>query len=188
MSSPDPEQEALVALDRADFKAALTILMEAYGAMIYRFCRQMVADEELAEDVHQMTFVQAWEGLERFSRRSALRTWLFSIARHRCLDALKMRRRRRVRFEDVAVVPESADPAGGAEERLAAHDRSRALSRCLGELAPAVRTVVLLRFQEGLTYPEITRICDERAPTLQARVARALPVLRRCLEGLEAAL
>ncbi len=180
---PDPEREALEALDRADHEAALRTLMTAYGTAIYRFCRQLVS-EELAEEAHQMTFVQAYEGLGRFSRRSSLRTWLFSIARHRCLDAAKIARRRQRRFELVAEPPESPAATSGAEERLAADARARALESCLGELKPEVRSAVVLRFQEDLSYPEMARVCDERPPTLQARVARAMPLLRRCLEGL----
>lgn len=181
MSPQDPEMEALAALDRGDRKAALAVLMDAYGTAVYRFCRGLVAAEEVADDVHQMTFVQAWEGLERFSRRSSLRTWLFSIARHRCLDALKMSRRRRARFEAVADPPETAAP-DNAEADLEASFFNRMLKGCLGELAPAARTAVVLRYQEELSYPEIARVCGERPPTLQARVARALPALRRCLE------
>ena len=86
----DPEAEALEALENGAPKRALSVLMQAYGTAVYRFCRQQVADPELAEEAHQMTFVQAYEGLDRFSRRSSLRTWLFSIARHRCLDAAKI--------------------------------------------------------------------------------------------------
>lgn len=180
----DPESDALAALDRGDREAALTLLMGAYGTEIHRFCRRMVAEEELAEEAHQMTFVQAFEGLSRFSRRSSLRTWLFSIARHRCLDALKVSRRRRRRFGPEPEAPDAPDPAAGADERLAARDRSRALQRCLQELAPPIRSAILLRFHQELTYPEIAVICGERPATLQARVARSMPTLRRCLEGL----
>jgi RNA polymerase sigma-70 factor (ECF subfamily) len=42
---------------------------------------------------------------------------------------------------------------------------------------------VLLRFQTGMSYPEMSDVLGVRSETLQARVARALPVLRRCLEG-----
>jgi RNA polymerase sigma-70 factor (ECF subfamily) len=188
----DVEREALEALDRNDPRAALALLMDAYGAPVYRFCRRTVGDEELARDVHQTTFVQAFEGLARFSRRSSVRTWLFSIARHRCLDALKVGRRRQRRFEPMALDADEPDAEvryddAGAEERLISSQRSISLRRCLERLAPAARTAVLLRFQEDLSYPEIARISGERPPTLQARVARALPVLRRCLEGPEAA-
>ena len=73
-TSPDPE---LAALDRGSPDEALAVLMRAYGTAVYRYCRQMVTDDDLAQEVHRMTFVQAHEGLARFGRRSSLRTWLF---------------------------------------------------------------------------------------------------------------
>lgn len=179
----DPERDALAALDRADRDAALTILMRAYGAPLYRYCRRMVDDDALAQDAHQMSFVQAYEAMGSFSRRSSLRTWLFGIARHRCLDAIKIERRRRRRFSGLG---EAADrPASGVSppDRLGARSLEAALAACLGELAPRIRAAVLLRFQQGLSYVQIATLTGERAATLQARVARALPVIRRCLEG-----
>ncbi len=176
------EPEVLAALDRRDRDRALDLLMRAYGKPLYRYCRQMLPDTDLAEEVHQMTFVQAYEGLGRFARRSSLRTWLFGIAHHRCLDALKISRRRERRFELRAELPERPVPGGSAEDRLTALSRVRDLARCLRELAPRARDAVLLRFQEGITYEEMAKLSGERPATLQARVARALPVLRRCLE------
>lgn len=178
----ETETAALAALDRGDREGALTLIMEAFGVALYRYCRQMVVDPDLADDVHQLTFVQAFEGLGRFARGSSLRTWLFGIARHRCLDALKMGRRRRARFESTDEVPERPAADEAPEERLAARDLTRALERCLEELPPAIRTAVLLRYQEGLAYPDMAIVCRDRPATLQARVARALPVLRRCIE------
>ena len=178
----DPERSVLAALDRGDPEEALAVLMRAYGTSLYRFCRELVADPDLVDDVHQMTFVQAYEGLPRFARRSSIRTWLFSIARHRCLDALKMDRRRRRRFGRIEEVPDQPGPGKSSEERLADRSLAAALEVCLRKLAPRIREAVLLRFQQGLSYADIERLTGERATTLQARVARALPVLRRCLE------
>jgi len=182
-AAPDPEREALAALDQARFDDVLVILMRAYGTAVYRYCRQMTGEGDLAQEAHQMTFVQAHEGLPRFSRRSSLRTWLLGIARHRCLDLLKMDRRRRQRFSPIEDAGEPPVPDGGAEDRLAGRSLARALAGCLQGLAPRARAAVLLRFQQGLSYPEIARQSGEKAPALQVRVSRALPLLRRCLEG-----
>jgi len=176
------ERQALLALDRGDRKAALTLLMESYGAALYRYCRQLTADDDLAQDVHQLTFVKAYEDLNRFARRSSLRTWLYGIARHRCLDALKQKRRRERRFELVEEPPEQCDATADAEAQLTARDLSRVLDKCLERLAPQIRAAVLLRYREGFSYPDMARICRERSATLQMRVRRALPLLRRCLE------
>lgn len=176
------EAEILSALEREDHHAALRLLMRDYGPAIYRYCRQMVEDGDLADEAHQMTFVQAYEGLARFAGRSSLRTWLFGIAHHRCLDLLKVSRRRQKRLQLVDELPDRPAPAATAEDRLAARSRLGALQQCLRELAPHVRAAVLLRFQQGVTYEEMSRLEGERPATLQARVVRALPVLRRCLE------
>lgn len=180
--TPGNEAEALSALRRGDLDAALRSLMQIYGTPVWRYCRQVLGDSDLAQEAQQMTFVQAYEGLPRFAGRSSLRTWLFGIAHHRCLDLLKSSRRREKRFAPLDGVPDPPVPTAGAEERLAARSRTRALERCLGELAPHVRAAVLLRFQQGVTYEEMARLKGDRPATLQARVVRALPVLRRCLE------
>ena len=179
----DAEAEALRALDGGDRERALTLHMEAYGASLYRYCRQMTAEADLAADVHQTTFVQAYEGLPAFGRRSSLRTWLFGIARHRCLDALKSKRRRERRVEPRAELPEVAAAGSDPGDRMAAEAAARALDRCLERLAPAARTAVLLRYQEGFSYLEMARVCRERPATLRVRVCRSLPLLRACLES-----
>ena len=181
-SEPDAEHDALAALERGSPAEALAVLMRVYGSAVYRYCRQMMADDDLAQEVHQMTFIQAYESLSRFGRRSSLRTWLFGIARHRCLDHLKMDRRRRNRFDPLDAAPDLPGPDATVEDLLADRARNRQLADCLRSLAPRARDTLLLRFQQGLSYPEIARLSDEKAPALQVRVARALPVLRRCLE------
>lgn len=176
------EGEILSAMERGDHTAALRLLMHDYGTAVYRYCRQMVEDADLADEAHQMTFVQAYEGLPKFAGRSSLRTWLFGIARHRCLDLVKIHRRRRKRFQLMDELPDHPAPVETVEEHLAARSRISALAECLRGLAPHIRAAVLLRFQQGVTYEEMARLEGERPATLQARVVRALPVLRRCLE------
>jgi RNA polymerase sigma-70 factor (ECF subfamily) len=75
------------------------------------------------------------------------------------------------------------DPSSSSADCLDAQSISKALEECLDELPPHVRAAVRLRYEEGLSYEEMSRICEERPATLQARVARALPLLRRSLEG-----
>lgn len=169
------------ALAAHDYRTAVTKLMKLYGQPVYRYCRQMLGDAARADDVHQQVFIEAYRDLPGFQGRSSLRTWVFGIARHRCLDALKGDRRWNERYkQDEPGDPPDTAPAAGVridDERLAA-----ALAECIDTLAPATRMVVLLRYQEGFTFEQMADICRERAGTLQQRVARAMPVLRACIE------
>jgi RNA polymerase sigma-70 factor (ECF subfamily) len=179
---PEVEKQALLALDGGDYGSALELLMEAYGSDVYRYCCRMLYDAERAKDVRQNTFVQAYESFSRFGRRSSLRAWLFGIARHRCLDESKAWRRWRNRVDAVGTLPELSSEDRSGPQGILERQLREILERCLRELAPHVRDAVVLRYVEGYPYPEMSEICNEHAPTLQARVARAIPVLRRCVE------
>ncbi|MCA9540358.1 MAG: RNA polymerase sigma factor [Myxococcales bacterium] len=179
----DPEQAATEAIERGDLRRAVTILMAAYGDQIYRHCVFMLGDAGRAQDIQQKVFVQAWRDLGRFSGRSSLRTWLFAIARNRCRDDLKGWRRFLRRFELDGESPERAGSAPSAEQRLATEALKAPLAECLQRLAPAVRSVVLLRFQNEMSFVDIAESTAQKANTVQVQVARAMPVLRKCLEA-----
>lgn len=167
----------------ADARAALHALMRDHGATLYGFCRRVVGEPALAADVHQQVFEQAFRDYAKLEDPQRARAWLFGIAHHRCLDAVKARRRRDQRFASDEGVEEAAvvhpDPAATID----AGAITAALEDCIQSLSAEVRMAVLLRFQEGMLYEEMGRLCDEKPATLQARVMRALPALRRCLEA-----
>ncbi len=177
------ETAARQALAKGERRMVLDILMRAYGDLLYRHCAAMLRDAALTDETHQTVFVQAWRDLERFKGDSSFKSWLFAIARHRCLDALKIRRRFFKRFEARETLPDGADPSPSAEAKLAHASLGGPLSRCLDKLTPEVRSAVLLRYREGISYTEMADIAGEQAGTLQRRVARALPALRACLEA-----
>lgn len=190
LSDEDLGDEAvLAAVDRGDLELALRMLMRAHGVAIYRFCVSRLGPDR-ADDVHQTVFIEAHRDLGRFERRSTLRTWLFGIAHHRCLDHRKTHGRHEARFtptEDPGASDPSDDPT--PFEHVSRDQLRRLLEVCLEGLTDAVRTAVLLRYRDGFQYEEMARITtdggsgqEEKPGTLQQRVARALPVLRKCLE------
>ena len=169
------------ALSVGDRRRALTLLMRRYGDAVFRYCCELIRDEAVAEDVHQQVFVEAYRDLPTFQHRSHLRTWLFGIARHRSLDAAKTGRRWQNRYKNESpddVTDDTPPPAENIDQRRLVD----ALRHCLGELAPSSRSAVLLRFREGMSYEEMASMSSEKAGTLQQRVARSMPVLRRCVE------
>lgn len=180
---PHPEDEARDALARGDHRGALTVLMQAYGRDLHRHCFQVLRDRDLADDVHQTVFVQAFRDLPHFAGRSSLRTWLYGIARHRCLDAMKIGARWRRRFVRAEPLPEPVDERPRADQALAESGEVEALVAALAGLPIETRIAVLLRYREGMTFEEIGAVCGERATTVQARVARALPRLRAAMTG-----
>jgi RNA polymerase sigma factor (sigma-70 family) len=183
-ADPDAEAKVLAALESGDRRRALTLLMDAYGAVVYRFCRAAAGDAATADDTTQTVFLKAFQALPRFGRRSTLLTWLLGIAHHTVLDAVRAKQRwwRRI----VSTVPqEIIAPEPDAAQVLAFQARSTFMLDCLQALPAQVRVAVILRCHEGLSYEDMARMVRERAGTLQARVSRALSVLRVCVEGKE---
>jgi RNA polymerase sigma-70 factor (ECF subfamily) len=180
-----PEREALALLGRGDARGAVAVLVRAHGADVFRFCREQLGDAHAAEDMLQTVFIQAFQSIGAYEPRSTLRAWLFGIARHRCMDAARSRRRWLRVVEPQDELPERADPGPSAEHGVAAAGFARALDECLEALPPKSRETLALRFRAGLSYEEAAEASGEQVGTLRVRVARALPALRQCLEAKE---
>ena len=158
--------------------------MEAYGTQLFAVCVRFVPDRSLAEDVHQTCFVQAYQSLHRVLERESIAAWLMAIARNRCLDALKVNRRRR-RWQVLHATPPrgATTAAPPPRTRRTARALVQRLRRALDVLSSEARRAVELRYGEMLSYEEMAERCGARPGTLQMRVTRAMPVLRRSLEG-----
>lgn len=178
-SGEDGEIEA--ARSAGDQRRALTLLMARYGHGIFRFAMAMTRDRNLAEEVRQQVFVEAYCGLGSLAASSSLQNWIFGIARHRCLDAVNARARWNQQYKNAP--PEDPEPDDCEPDRELDRGRLvRVLAACLGKLAPAAREAIVLRYHQELSYDEAAAIAGEPSGTVRKRVTRALPVLRKCVE------
>lgn len=184
MSREEADAAVLDLVRRGDLPSALTLLMKKHGDAVHAFCLRFVKDAALAEDVRQKVFLQAYEGLSKFGAASSLRTWLLGIAKNRSLDALRALRREAGRFlSDDELVAEALEGGPGPGEQVADARTRGALEACLDEcLSPEEKAYVLLHYRDGLSYEEMSALLGKKPDTLRARVARALPRLRKCLE------
>jgi RNA polymerase sigma-70 factor (ECF subfamily) len=175
------EAAALACVRRGERDQALKILMVAYGASLTAFVVRVLRDRELAKDVRQQVFLDAFQGLEKFEGRSSLWSWLCSIAYHRCFDELKRVQRARA-ADELDVRDGLAEPPDAAMDPDRVEKR-RALDHCLGKLSAAMRAQLLMRYLLGLSYAEIGEVIGVPHSTVQVRISRILPKLRQCLRG-----
>ena len=177
----DARCERLVA--QGDYHAALEALVRAYQHLIVRHCIAMLGDTAHGEEVAQEVFLGAYAALPRFRREASVRTWLLAIARKQCLKALRDRRRRRRLEEekrsDILSGAHRAPPDPSEEDPEALRQRVR---RGLDRLTPAARTVLLLRYETGLTFAEVAHVVGRSEATVRRQLARALEQLRTVLE------
>ncbi|MGH8860173.1 MAG: sigma-70 family RNA polymerase sigma factor [Jatrophihabitantaceae bacterium] len=132
--------------------------VRASQADVWRLCVHL-GSREHAEDLVQETYARAFAGLHRFAGRSAARTWLLSIARRTCADAVRAAVKARAAPADVDVQPDHA-------ESVVLHD-------LLAVLDGERREAFVLTQLVGLTYPEAADVCGCPVGTIRSLVARA---------------
>jgi RNA polymerase sigma factor (sigma-70 family) len=183
VAAPRSAASGAVARAAIDRRSAVADLLRAHGGAVLGFCIRVLGDRGLAEEVRQQTFLEAFRDFDTFQERASRRAWLFGIASHRCLDALRNQRRSRWIASDENAVINTHDPRTGPSEQLEQAQLAAALEQCMKSLSPEVRMTVLMRFQTELTYEELAPHLSTRADALQMRVTRALSTLRRCMES-----
>src|SRR3978361_2317192 len=77
-----------------DVEAAITRELETHRRALTGYCYRMLGSGFEAEDAVQETMVRAWRGIDRFEGRSSVRSWVYRIATHVCLDLLRGPQRR----------------------------------------------------------------------------------------------
>ena len=181
------ERGAAFALSRGERALACEILMQAYATRLLRYCLRKLDDGDVAqaEDLVQIIFAEAWRALRRWEGRSSFRTWLFRIARNRCVDALRSRiggiRGRTGRLDTDAELRCVEPNPGAASASIGRRGLDAALAQCLEALPEPTREAYLLRFWQEMSYEDIAAVAGEAPDALRKRITRAFVALRECL-------
>ncbi len=174
---------------RSNDDQAFTVLMERYRGPILNFVFRMIGDPSEAEDVAQEVFVRAYRGIhaaEFHQTAAAFSTWLFQIARHAALDAV--RRRKRHPAESLADMetrgPSAAHAGRTAAEETIIRETGRRIAAAVALLPEDQRTAVVLSEYEGLSYSQIAAIMNCSEKSVETRLYRARRFLRGQLTDL----
>jgi RNA polymerase sigma-70 factor, ECF subfamily len=181
----EPADEDLLAVIQRDpageaGERAVAQLLDRYRDRVYAWCWRHVRDREQALDLAQEVLLAAYRNLHSFGERAQFSSWIFAIARNRCLSEL---RKRRLPQEDIEILALVADPRPAPDQELIERlDESRLLAAISEHLTPLEQDALWLRCHEQLPVEEITRLLDIQEQT----GARA--VLQRARRRLRAAL
>ena len=159
---------------------AAAALVRATQSDVWRMCAAL-GDRQSADDLTQETYLRAFGSLHRFEGRSSLRTWLLSIARRVCADALRSRRRRRLTLVRDDVDLEALSAADGADRV----GESAVVADLLGRLDADRREAFVLTQLLGLPYAEAAEVAGCPVGTIRSRVARARADLVEALTARE---
>ena len=176
---------------RAGEEEAFDDLVRTMGCRLLAVARNMLWNEQDAQDAVQEAFLNAFKSIESFDGRSEISTWLHRITVNACLMKLRSRRRHPERaLEDLLPAfladghqknPSRSwkpDPAYGIEEsELCALVRAR-----IGELPVESREIILLRDFVGLDTEQTAHMLGISVPAAKTRLHRARQALKTLLD------
>jgi RNA polymerase sigma-70 factor (ECF subfamily) len=147
---------------------AAAALVRATQSDVWRLCAAL-GDHQSADDLTQETYLRAFGSLHRFEGRSSIRTWLLTIARRVCADAVRSRRRHRLNLIRDDTELESLAATGHADGVA----EGAAVTDLLARLDADRREAFVLTQLLGLPYAEAAEVAGCPVGTIRSRVARA---------------
>ena len=184
MDSPTtqaPTTDQLIEACLRGDRLAWDTLVQRHWRRVFNIAYKFVGRHEEAEDLAQEIFLKLFRALETFDRRANFQTWLVSISRNLCIDHYRSVRRERdlvdrsVDAADLSLAAKGPD----AFSRLQRLDRRELLRRGMLGLPESLRTAVLLRDIQDLSYQEIARRLQLPEGTVKSRISRGRGELAR---------
>jgi RNA polymerase sigma-70 factor (ECF subfamily) len=179
MSEREIDQQLVERVQRGD-KAAFDLLVTKYQRKIFRLLSRLVRDPTEIEDVAQEAFIKAYRALPKFRGESAFYTWLYRIAINTAKNWLVSQGRRAPTSTEADI--EEAETFDDGEHlrdlntpdsMLLTRQVADAVNRAIEQLPEDLKTAIVLRELEGLSYEEIAETMNCPIGTVRSRIFRA---------------
>jgi len=178
MANESTDKELVKRVQKGD-KGAFDLLVLKYEHKIVNLVMRYVRDPELALDISQEAFIKAYRALPRFRGDSAFYTWLYRIAVNTAKNYLAAQRRRPM---DIELDMQDPDQYGlhaklketdTPEAVTLSQELQETLERAIEALPDDLRTAIILRELDGMSYEEIAQTMDCPVGTVRSRIFRA---------------
>jgi len=190
MGDREADQVLVERVQRGD-KQAFSLLVAKYQRKLIRLLSRMIRDPAEVEDVAQEAFIKAYRALPGFRGESAFYTWLYRIGINTAKNYLAGQRRRAPTTTDFASEEAESFEDGDQlrdnntpERILMSKEIGSTVDAAMSELPEDLRTAIVLREIEGLSYEEIAQIMDCPIGTVRSRIFRAREAIAARLEPL----
>jgi RNA polymerase sigma-70 factor (ECF subfamily) len=182
----------LLARFRRGQREAFGVLVARYERELYGYLRRYLGDANLADDVFQNTFLQLYTKIATYEPGRPVRPWLYTIATHQAIDAL----RRNGRHQALSLDQQRDETDGGELNNLTAalesptpgpldlaqgEERRQHVRTTVDALPDFLRQVVILAYYQGLKYREVADMLGIPVGTVKSRLHAALLKLQEAL-------
>lgn len=189
MSERAVDQKLVVKVQKGD-KKAFDVLVLKYQHKVIKVIMRYIRDPSEAMDVAQEAFLKAYRALPRFRGDSAFYTWLYRIAINTAKNHLVAARRRPLDYDLDPQDPDQYDMQGrlsdgDTPEGLVLSEEIReTVNRAIQHLPEDLRTAIILREVDGMSYEEIAQTMECPVGTVRSRIFRAREAIDKKLRPL----
>jgi RNA polymerase sigma factor (sigma-70 family) len=171
------DDDALMALVLRRDAAAFRIVVEAHAPVLHRVAYRMIGDATEAEDLAQEALSRLWQHAGRWQPGGpGIAAWLTRVTMNLCLDRLRKRR-----FSSGEAVPERADDAPLAPERIAAEQQRQRVVAAIAALPDNQRAAIVLTYYEDQANAAAAATLDMNIKAFESLLLRARGALKRAL-------
>jgi len=171
--------EVLIARIAGGDRLAMQVLFARHHVRVYRFVLRLVRNEATAEDLISDVFLDVWRQAGKFEGRSAVSTWMLSIARFKTLSALRRRPEQELDDETAEQIEDQSDDP---EVALAKKDKAAVLRQALSKLSAEHREIVDLVYYHEKSVEEVAGIVGIPEATVKTRMFYARKKLSELLK------
>jgi RNA polymerase sigma-70 factor (ECF subfamily) len=176
--------EMLVKTGQGD-RQAFAMLYQATSAKLFALALRILASRDLAEEALQDAYVKIWHSADTYREdKAAVMTWMTAIVRNRCIDLLRASPREQGLSEDQSFDDWASEDLGPMEA-AATQNETKALLRCMSQLAPKQRQAFALSYFHGLAHEQLAQQLAQPLGTVKTWLRRGLETLKNCMGGLQ---
>ncbi len=179
MIDRDVDAELVARVQKGD-KRAFDLLVLKYQRKIMRLLSRMLNNQAEVEDIAQETFIKAYRALPQFRGDSAFYTWLYRIAINTARNWLSSNQRKMLvsdTFEtkegETFSQSDNLIDIDTPESRMVSREIAQTVNKAIEDLPEDLRTAIVLREIEGLSYEEIAQTMECPIGTVRSRIFRA---------------
>ena len=172
------DEELMLDVQKGNMESFET-LYDRYHQRLFHFILRFVRERALAEDVLQETFIRLLKGRKKYRKGSRFSTYLFTIGRNLCLDALKTWERRHILESREDHIMRATDPSKSPSRMLEEAEMMGMLENEIRKLPEDQKEVLLFSKYSGLSFKEISRIVESTPAAVKQKVYRAMLTLKQ---------
>ncbi|MBI3661706.1 MAG: sigma-70 family RNA polymerase sigma factor [Acidobacteria bacterium] len=181
-----PDDAALMAELARGEQTALECLYDRYGRAVFSLALRITQHSGAAEEIVQDVFLQLWKSAPLYQpERGRLEPWLFTIARNRALDHLRLKREKQRRIEDTLEIEPGAVAVPNPEAYVDLQRRSEKVRAVVNSLPAEERRAIELAFFEGMSHSEVAAALAKPLGTVKSWIRNGLIRLREALAAEE---